>query len=870
QINIGGQPISFILDTALKSELVFEIMPTVDVESLIAEDKINDQYKDIPWRFGFNIEVDYSMENTGVWDVLPKGDKLWRLGIKSEGAYTINLIFDNYYLPPEAKLFVYNADKSQIIGAFTDFNNQEDRYFATTLISGDAIIIEYYEPHDTEFSGELQLESVTHGYRDAYGYAKAFGSSGSCNNNVICPEAAGWENQISSVCMLVSGGNGFCTGALVNNTNEDGTPYILTADHCYSNPSSWVFWFNWESPTCTNPTSAPPYDALSGAVLRARNSASDFCLVEINSVPPTGYSVYYAGWNRQDATDNSAVAIHHPSGDIKKISFENDPYSSDYYLGSSGIANSHWKITDWDDGTTEPGSSGSPLFDPNQRIIGQLHGGYAACGNDLADWYGKFSMSWNYGGSSSNQLVNWLDPSGISGLTQDGYNPNTPTVLTANFYGSPTTVVLGNTVTFTDLSGGPNPVTSYSWSFPGGTPSSANTAGPHSISYNALGTYNVSLTVGDGIDTNTELKTNYITVTNCIYCPSTYSDLDDDYISNVTFNTINNSSGGPAIPDSYEDFTSISTDVEPGNTYSISVSIIMNGNWTQYARAFFDWNQDCDFIDSGESYYLGQVTNTGTINSSITVPATASAGTTRMRIVEQYSTDPTSPCDPHNTTYGSTEDYSINVLGHITLDLKVQLEGPFNGTNMDANIIPHLPLSQPFNIPPWNYAGTESVGSIPNANVVDWVLIDVRDAALAGAATGGTSVAKQAAFVLNDGSIVGLDGSSTLLFDVSISQNLFVVVWQRNHLGIMSNDPLTPAGGLYIYDFTTGINQVFGGIDGHKQISIGIWGMIGGDGNHDGQVDSNDKSPLWEGQAGERGYLFGDHNLDGESNNQDK
>ncbi|MCD4731722.1 MAG: hypothetical protein K8R74_14040, partial [Bacteroidales bacterium] len=117
QINVGGEPISFVLEESLKSNLSFEIMPTVDVESLMAEDKINDQYKDIPWRFGFNFEVDYSMENSGVWDDLPKGDKLWRLGIISEGAYTIKLIFDNYYLPPEAKLFVYNADKSQIIGA---------------------------------------------------------------------------------------------------------------------------------------------------------------------------------------------------------------------------------------------------------------------------------------------------------------------------------------------------------------------------------------------------------------------------------------------------------------------------------------------------------------------------------------------------------------------------------------------------------------------------------------------------------------------------------------------------------------------------------------------------------------------------------
>ena len=206
----------------------------------------------------------------------------------------------------------------------------------------------------------------------------------------------------------------------------------------------------------------------------------------------------------------------------------------------------------------------------------------------------------------------------------------------------------------------------------------------------------------------------------------------------------------------------------------------------------------------------------------------------------------------------------------VILDLKAFLEGPFNGSNMDATINSHLPLSQPFNMPPWNYTGSESVGSIPNTNVVDWVLVDVRDAASAATATGATTIAKQAAFILNDGSIVDLDGSSNLRFNVSIGQHMFVVVWQRNHLGIMANSAVPSSGGVYTYDFTTGINQVFGGIDGHKEISIGIWGMIGGDGNHDGTVNVNDKSPLWENEAGEQGYIGSDHNLDGEANNQDK
>jgi hypothetical protein len=149
-------------------------------------------------------------------------------------------------------------------------------------------------------------------------------------------------------------------------------------------------------------------------------------------------------------------------------------------------------------------------------------------------------------------------------------------------------------------------------------------------------------------------------------------------------------------------------------------------------------------------------------------------------------------------------------------------------------------------------------------------LVDLRDAASAASASGATSVAKQAAFILNDGSIVDLDGSSNLQFTVTISQNLYVVVWQRNHIGIMSNNALTGSGGVYSYDYTSGVNQVYGGLAGHKQIASGVWGMFSGDGDHNGSIGDGDKSSTWEDQSGTRGYLFSDYNLDSESNNIDK
>jgi len=204
-------------------------------------------------------------------------------------------------------------------------------------------------------------------------------------------------------------------------------------------------------------------------------------------------------------------------------------------------------------------------------------------------------------------------------------------------------------------------------------------------------------------------------------------------------------------------------------------------------------------------------------------------------------------------------------------DLKVFLEGPFNGSGMSANITPVLPLSQPFNTAPWNYTGTESVTVIPNENIVDWVLVELRETTGdASTATSSKSLAKKAAFVRKDGRIVGMDGSNFPNFNVTITSNLFIVIWHRNHLAVMTGLAVTKDGGTYAYDFSSGINQVYGGILGHKLIGTGIWGMIGGDANSDKQINLLDKTGTWNIQSGKQGYLKGDFNLDRQVNNQDK
>lgn len=424
----------------IKKDVPVHVMPEFNLQKLKEEDAKNDLDKSKPWRFGFVHNVSHNLTNSGEWTTLPNGDRIWRIKYHSPGAYSLNFMFFDFEMPEGGKVYVYNQDKSDILRPFTSDNNNLERILGTWLVNGDNAIIEYYEPAAVTGQGRLEISEVVHGYRTAetYKQTKGLNDSGDCNVDVNCNIGIGdsmKEDVKKSVAMLVSGSSGFCSGALINNTSNDGTPYFLTANHCVGGSvAGWAFRFNWRSAAdvadcaTTSPSVNSSYDqTVSGAILRASRSQSDFALVEIND---NGFfagnpDVVWAGWDSSDTTPDYTVGIHHPSGDIQKVCRDDDqPLAID-------DGQEYWQITSagsgWEVGVTEGGSSGSPLFDPNGRIIGQLWRGAAACSgtndNNAYDDYGRFGVSWDTGTSAANRLKDWLDPTNTGDLVLDQYPP---------------------------------------------------------------------------------------------------------------------------------------------------------------------------------------------------------------------------------------------------------------------------------------------------------------------------------------------------------------------------------------------------------------------------------------------------------------
>jgi hypothetical protein len=370
-------------------------------------------------------------------DVLANGDKLYQYIIQSDGALGLRVQFDKLKLSSGSKLWLYNPDKTEFVGPYTasDVQNQK---LMSSIVHGNSAVIMYLEPRNIQ-TNPFRITEVRHFFRGLKSSA-GFRNSQSCMLNVRCPEGDNYALERDAVCRILvssNSGDGWCTGTLMNNTLENASPIILTANHCrerstFTNFANWEFHFFYQGSTCSTPFSEPDFyrfrscDFLAATDQDYGSGSSDFLLLRLKGVLPdtrsTGFEFTLMGWDRSGAAPRSGVGIHHPEGDIKKIStYVTQTTIQGYEIPS---LNTHYKVNWASTGldrysVTQGGSSGSGLLNTSKLLVGTLTGGASACTTKTEpDFYGRLSSHWrDFGSANTQRLDVWLDPAGLGANT---------------------------------------------------------------------------------------------------------------------------------------------------------------------------------------------------------------------------------------------------------------------------------------------------------------------------------------------------------------------------------------------------------------------------------------------------------------------
>jgi len=396
---------------------IYELDP-LDLDRLAEEDAIRDA-DGLPYRFAIPSESFISPGNDGLWDRNADGLLRWRMRIKCVGSPHINLGFEHWNMPESAELIVYSMDERSVRGPFNSLDNINEGQLWLPIVIGDDIMVSITcnDVDRLAVEQDVIITKINVGYR-GFDDPNPRGSSESCNVDVECALGDDWWNEIPSVGVYTINGFLTCTGAMINNTAQDETPYFLTAEHCgisNGNDQSVVVYWNHQNSYCRTPGSSDSggngngnyNQSTSGSTYLASNSTYDFCLIRMNSDPNASYGVTFSGWSRSSSTPSHGVGIHHPNCAEKRISSVQNTYSSGQYWG-----------VNWDEGRTYFGSSGSPLYNAQHQIVGALCCGNSFCTNDDDDYYGRsLSSSWS-------QMSQYLDPLGTNQQSLDTLGGN--------------------------------------------------------------------------------------------------------------------------------------------------------------------------------------------------------------------------------------------------------------------------------------------------------------------------------------------------------------------------------------------------------------------------------------------------------------
>ncbi|MEZ4909407.1 MAG: hypothetical protein R2774_00960 [Saprospiraceae bacterium] len=422
QMSEGGTPPSFRYKSTLRSldTVMQNRLPALDMRKVEEEDKEDARNGRNP-RAGYGLPANTDVLKEGTWTKLPSGEYICRYQFKCEDAVVLSLLFSNFKLTDGDKLFVYNEDGSHVQGAFTSANNKSSGKFATAMLVGNSITLELVSNTTKENNTSIIEISYVVNY---YIYKDKIGSrannvpcqlSGDCQVSINCPEGAGFRDVGNGVARIVfprgGGSVSFCSGSLINNTRFDASPLFLTANHCIqsdgnkdgdftdnvdlfydadsgmgeSKADDWMFYWNFDGPECGIRCDANEIiDAktTTGAYVLANDNAfasSDFALLYLveNPICDNEINAQLNGWDNSNIIYGNSIGIHHPIGDFKMIAtdFDSPINSSSKYktVKFDETSTNHHSVT-------EGGSSGSPIFNANKLIFGQLRGVNVSCG----------------------------------------------------------------------------------------------------------------------------------------------------------------------------------------------------------------------------------------------------------------------------------------------------------------------------------------------------------------------------------------------------------------------------------------------------------------------------------------------------------
>jgi len=357
------------------------------------------------------LDNEYSQKDTTIWRK--------HIKVQSKGAKEIKIVFRRFILSPNAVISFY-TDSSEYQYRGSSFIHRQDSSYISHFQKGDycEIVIEIpMEEFDKNQILISQIKHFTESFEDAIKR-----NDYSCMIDVNCSEGNDWCNQKRSVAIYYFTEDGMdyqCTGALVNNYQNNFVQYFLTARHCATNATVWStteFYFNYQNTSCNSEDGwRYSYYRVQGSQMvgYCDISWSDNALLLITEPIPIQYNVYYAG---VDITARSAgdkmTCIHHSMGKPKKIVSGKLKH----------FAGPKWEIY-WDDGIIRGGGSGAPVFlNSNKRVVATVSGGFQNldCDNNLKqEWVGKLRSCMNYSNNMQGALF------GNSGLTSiDGIDRN--------------------------------------------------------------------------------------------------------------------------------------------------------------------------------------------------------------------------------------------------------------------------------------------------------------------------------------------------------------------------------------------------------------------------------------------------------------